>query len=260
MAFRIPGTNIKIGKSKGKSDKKKTLDAAYKRILRANNSDSKVIWPELEEGPEQWYNPATASMRRATASGLMREAEKMVPGGAPNYKLKFDQPDYGKPMLEDGTYPKADFAYSSSAGLVNMPSDIEGYMSKPQYLSAVLAHEVAHNKDWVQNKPAIGHNKETYRPLEKAASRAAMLEPRYNPGDDVGPGGMNEYADEYKSLGPFKPKYWISSDVQDQTRGIRPIDVASLLSEVVAQRKNFQAAGGKTHRGVSNRPARASLT
>lgn len=254
MAFRIPGTNIKIGKDKKESAKNAALAAAYKRVLATGSGSDKVEWPEMEAGVDSWYSPDAGAGRRATAEALMRDAEAQIPGGAPDYRLVFDHPD------QESFGPGGPRAFSSSAGLVNMPSDIEGYMSKPQYLASVLAHEVAHNADWVKNKPKVGHNKETFRPLEKAASRAAMIEPEYFPGDDVGIGGVNEYPDIMKSLGPYKQKYFVSNDVQDQTRGLQQVDPMEFLSNIIRKRKDFASSVGKTHRGVSNRETRASLT
>lgn len=249
MAIRIPGTNIKIGK--GKADKKKVLDAAYKRVLRSPSSDqSKVTWPDMPSGADPWYDPKLEHLRRASASGYMREAEQSL-GDTPNFKLLFDQ-------LDSKTGKVGERAWSSSAGEVNMPTDLGGYMSKPQYLATVLAHEVAHNKDWVKNRPAIGHNKETFRPYERDAARAAQIEPQYDPGDDVT--GVNEYPDRYMPIGKWNDRYYMSNRVDDPTRSIFPVTTKDLERALVQRRKNVTSASNKSGLLPGVGRAQASLT
>lgn len=248
MAFRIPGTNFKIGKDKKKNDKKKVLSAAYKKVLAdpAASAEKKTIWPEMKEGVDLWYDKDQENLRRATAAGLMRAAEREI--DAPlDYELTFDDPR--QEMFGGG-------ARAFSAGgerLVNVPSALEGYMSKPQYLSSVLSHEVAHNKDYEKNHPTQGHSIETFRPLEKAAYRASMLEPSYLPGDDIGPGGMNEYPDEYKSLGPWKDQYFLSGDQMNATRNVFPVNAKDLAREIINRRNIARSgpirSGGQTNLG-----------
>ncbi len=246
MNLHIPGTNINIGQSKQAKDKKAALKNAYKNILSKAGPDdgAKVTWPEMAEGAPQWYGNEGASLRHSTAAGLMREAESKLKH-TPNYKLQFN--------VKDPTGNPSPVAFSSSAGLVNLPTgdnykDIgEGYFSKPQYLASVIAHEVAHNSDRLRNSPTVPHNIETFRPLEKAASKAAGLEPQYNPGTDVGIGGANEYADRYKSLGQYDPHYYIGQNPQDLTRSPKLTKKEALGLALAAQRANFasgQARGG----------------
>lgn len=262
MAIRIPGTKIKIGKDKKKKapNKKQVLDEAYRRILAdpAASYEKKIVFPEMEPGIDEWYRPENDRMRKATAAGMMRASEAMFddPSG---YKLVFDHP-------AQDSFGGGSRAFSSSEGLVNMPSDIMGYMSKPQYLHSVLAHEVAHNQDqrenmdWLRKNRDQGHSIEKFRPKEKQSYLSAMLEPRYDPGTDVAPGGRNEYPDEYLSLGAYTPKYFRSLDVQDPTRGLKPVDPKKLAVELALQQRNFSSASGKTHRRRDSGPSRASLS
>lgn len=245
MKLHIPGTSIDI-KVGEKSKKKKVLDEAYKRVLRSPASDqTKVTWPEMPMGTDLWYDDDQEGLRRATAAGLMHNAEDAVPNGVKNYQLKFDMPDPSRGE------PVATRAFSSSAGLVNMPSTLAGYMSKPQYLATVLAHEVAHNNDWRKNHPALAHSIETFRPLEKMTNAAAMIEPQYDPGTDVT--GKNEYADRYASLGPWKDQYFLSANQMDPTRQIFPVSTDKLAREII-NRRNITRSGPTNSGGYKNVP------
>lgn len=241
MNFHIPGTNINIG-GKKKPDKKAILKEAYAKLLRSPASDqSKVTWPDMKEGAPLWYDPEQSNLRKATASGYMHEAENAVPNGVKNYQLKFD--------VKDPAGKLSDRAFSSSEGFVNMPTAIEGYMSKPQYLATILAHEVAHNNDFKRNRPDIAHSIETFRPLEKASNRAAYIEPEYDPGTDVGLGGVNEYADRYKSLGDFPEHYYLSANQMDPTKQVFPVSAKGLAKEIL-NRRSIARSGPLSSGGV----------
>lgn len=247
MKLHIPGTSINIG-GKKKPDKKAVLDKAYRKILNSPSDDqSKVTWPDMKPGTAMWYDPEQENLRRASAAGYMHEAEDSVPNGVRNYQLKFDQPS---PWDKD---PGGARAFSSSEGFVNMPSQIEGYMSKPQYLATVLAHEVAHNTDWKRNRPDVAHSIGTFRPLEKAASQAAGIEPQYDPGTDTRVGGMNEYADRYASTGSFPEHYYMSANQMDPAKQVFPVSTKKLAKEII-NRRNIVRSGPTNSGGYKNVP------
>lgn len=242
--------------AKNRGDRKKRLKDAYAKILRSSGENqSAVERPEMEDGIPQWYGPTGSSLRASTAAGYMREAESQFPA-TPKYGLRFN-------MIDNKTGKPAERAFSSSAGLINLP-DIDneggGYFSKPQYLENVIDHEVAHNVDYTKNRPKVPHSKETFRPLEQAAMRASQLGPEYNPGDAVGIDQINEYPDRYKKLSDYVMKYYVGQRPDDLTRSVQAVEPKYTAKAVARQRKNFSSAQGKTHRRTDSGPAQPSLS
>lgn len=233
-------------KEKDSGTNKKAALALARTKLRPARASDPAKWADLTPHTDQDLWNEARDIRRATTAGLMREAERNTPGAPLDYKLVFDHPRQN----DFGGGPRA---FSSSEGLVNMPDDPRGYMSNPQYLAAILAHEVAHNADWRRNKPKVGHNKETFRPLERAASRSAALEPFYNEGDDVGLGGVNEYPDEYRGLGKYTPQYFMSANEMDPTQQVFPVDAKRLAYEII-NRRNITRGGPIRGGGQVNIP------
>lgn len=245
-----------MAKSRKKRD---VLKDAYKWILARGTGEDKTEWPAMEEGVPQWYGPKGSGLRLSTAAGYMREAEGQLPR-TPNYKLKRNspQPDFG---------PGGPRAFSSSAGFIEIPDEKDeggGYYSKPQYLEQVIDHEVAHNADMVDPrnlpKKGQGHSIDRFRPLEKAAYRASELEPQYNPGTDIGSGGLNEYPDKYAKLADYVMKYYVGTNPQDLTRSVKPVSPKHVALELSRQKRNFSDTGSKVHRRTDAGPAQASLS
>lgn len=221
--------------------------AVLRPYMHAAEGDPGDKDPRYEPAPPIWYGPEGQSIRRSTAGGLMREVERMFPR-SPNYKLKINDPS----QYMWGEEPRA---FSSSAGIVNIP-DIgdkgEGFFREPRYLHQVLAHEVAHNVDWMENPEEVkksAHSKEFFRPKEKHASKSALLEPIYDPGDDVGLGGAQEYPARYESLGPYKQKYFIGLNPQDLSIATKQVPAELLARKLLEQRKGF--ASGLMRAGTS---------
>lgn len=233
--------------------KKSALSNALKRVLSQGTNQDKVVWPEMAPGSDEWYDPKNTALRKSSAAGYQRDAESQFPR-TPNYQTTFDNPlgPDGKPF---------DRAYSSSenGGVVNIPNpnNLEGYFSKPQYLASVIAHEVAHNVDRVQNAPLIAHSKATFRPLEAQSYKSVNLQPQYNPGNDIGAGGINEYPDAYKSLGDYLQHYFVGTNPQNLTKAVKRTDPSQLVRALAAQKANFSA--GESARGRDLRNMHVSL-
>lgn len=193
----------------------------------------------MDQGPTQWYGPENQALRQASAAGYLHEAQSKLPF-YPNFDLRVNDPSQ-----EKGDNPRA---FSNSSGFINIP-DIGnqggGYFSKPQYLAEVVAHEAAHNSDW-RNKPKVPHSIETFRPLEAAASKAAGIEPQYNPGTDTGVGGINEYADSYKDLKTWVPHFYLSANQMNPSKQVYPVSLKN-LAKALANKKAIQKSGNPTY-------------
>lgn len=236
--------------------KSAALKNALKQVFSSGTDQSKVMWPEMEAGADQWYDPRNTALRKSSAAGYMREAEQQFPR-TPNYGLTFDNPlgADGKP------FDRAFSAGNGQIGRVNVPNpnSLEGYFSKPQYLASVLSHEVAHNVDSMKNSPvAVPHSKETFRPLEEQAYKSVNIQPQYNPGNDVGKGGVNEYPDAYKKIGDYIQHYFVGANPQNLTKSPVRTDPKNLTKALAAQKANFSA--GRSAGNMDLRNSTASLS
>lgn len=232
--------------------KKTALRDALKRVLSSGTDQSKVTWPAMEPGSDQWYDPANTALRKSSAAGYQRDAEAQFPR-SPNYGMTFDNPT-------GSGHDRAFSAGNGRQGRINVPNpdDMGGYFSKPQYLASIISHEVAHNVDSMKNSPIkIPHSVETFRPLESQAYRSVNMLPQYNPGTDVGLNGVNEYPDAYKSLGDYLPHYFVGANPQNLTKSPVRTDPKKLVKALAAQRANFNA--GESARNLDMRNSHASL-